>query len=162
MQTLSINKKAIAFVLALLTLSGCASYQGREKETIGTLLGAGAGVLVGAQFGGGNGQIAAAAIGALAGGYLGNTLGASLDAADRDAAQDTTQKSLEYSQNGQSSTWTNPDSGNSGTVTPTKTFVASSGQACREFESTINVDGKQENAQGKACRQSDGTWKITQ
>jgi len=162
MNTLILNRRAAALFLAVLTLSGCASYEGREKEALGTVVGVGVGALIGSQFGGGKGQIAAATLGALAGGYFGNVFGKSLDEADRQAAADTTQKSLEYSPSGRTTTWSNPDSGNSGTVTPTKTYVASSGQSCREFETTIIVDGKQQAAKGKACRQSDGSWKIVE
>ena len=34
------------------------------------------------------------------------------------------------------------------------------GATCREFKSTVNVDGKQEAVTGTACQQADGTWKV--
>ena len=77
-------------------------------------------------------------------------------------AQRTAQQSLEYNQTGQTAAWRNPDSGHSGTVTPTRTYRTADGQNCREFEQTIYVDGKQETAKGRACRRADGTWQIVQ
>ncbi len=56
--------------------------------------------------------------------------------------------------------WQNPDSGHSGTVTVTKTYQATSGSYCRQYETSVNIGGKLENAYGTACRQPDGTWKI--
>ncbi len=148
---------AVALVAVL--LAACTT-EGRQKELGGTLLGAGLGALAGSQIGSGKGQLAAVAIGALAGAWLGGEAGKSLDKADRLYAERTAQNSLEYNKTGQTSSWRNPDSGHSGTYTPTRHYQAASGQDCREYESTILVDGRQERAVGRACRQADGTWKI--
>ena len=55
--------------------------------------------------------------------------------------------------------WTNPDTGHTGTVTPTRTYQSGNGY-CREFQNTVTIDGKKENAYGTACRQPDGSWKV--
>jgi surface antigen len=34
------------------------------------------------------------------------------------------------------------------------------GALCREYQSTVVVGGKQEQAYGTACRQADGSWKV--
>ena len=126
----------------------------------GTLLGAGLGALIGSQIGSGKGQMAAIAVGVLAGAWAGSEVGKSLDKADRAYAERTAQDSLEYAQIGQAKAWRNPDSGNSGTFTPTRTYRTQDGANCRDFETTIYVDGEQETGTGRACRQSDGTWQI--
>jgi len=41
--------------------------------------------------------------------------------------------------------WRNPDNGHVGTVTPVRTYQASSGGYCREYETTVTVGGKQDN-----------------
>jgi len=151
------TKPLIAIVLCL-ALAACE--QGREKETIGTLAGAGLGALLGSQVGGGKGAIAAIAVGTLAGAWAGSEIGKSLDKADKQYAQRTAQDALEYNKVGQASTWRNPDTGHSGTVTPVSTYRTTEGSDCREFETSIYVDGKQEKGVGTACRQPDGTWKI--
>ena len=41
------------------------------------------------------------------------------------------------------------------------TFVNSKGQTCREYQTTIEVDGAKKSATGTACLQSDGSWRVT-
>ncbi|MAF95045.1 MAG: hypothetical protein CMM60_04750 [Rhodospirillaceae bacterium] len=157
----SVYKITAAIVLAV-PLAACQSMQDNPKQTGGTLLGAGLGALVGSQVGGGKGKLAAVAVGALAGAWAGSEIGKSLDKADRLYAQRNAQDGLEYTQTGQSKSWRNPDSGNSGTITPTRTYRTAEGKNCRDFETTIYVDGKQETGTGRACRRTDGTWQIVQ
>jgi surface antigen len=130
------------------------------KETIGTLGGAAAGGLLGSQIGGGSGQLIATGAGVLLGAFLGREIGKSLDKADQLEADRTANQALENNPTGQSSTWNNPDSGNSGTVTPTQTTYSDSGEPCREYQTTVTVGGKTEQAYGTACRNADGTWRI--
>lgn len=63
---------------------------------------------------------------------------------------------------GQQITWNNPQSGNSGTITPIRDGYAASGSYCRRFQQTITVGGQKQQAYGKACQQPDGSWKIVQ
>ncbi len=129
-------------------------------EVVGTLLGAAVGGLIGSQIGGGTGNKVAIGAGVLAGGLIGNKIGKSLDCRDQQYHSDTTQNTLERQPTGTTRTWTNPDSGHSGAVTPTKTYIAADGMPCRDFTQTINVDGQQEEINATACRQADGTWQI--
>ena len=118
-----VNIKEISSVLLVLAVTvGCQTLQDSPKKTVGTLIGAGLGALTGSQIGGGKGKLAAVAIGALGGAYLGSELGASLDRADKLYAQRNAQDSLEYSKTGKALAWKNPDSGHSGTFTPTRTY----------------------------------------
>lgn len=141
-----------------LVLAGCAG-QG-QKETGGTLVGAAAGGLLGSQFGSGTGKLIGTALGVVAGGFLGKEVGKSLDNADKAAMKQSTQYSLEATKVGHTSSWSNPDSGNRGSVTPTKTYQAPTGEYCREYQQTVTVGGKTEEAYGTACRKPDGTWKV--
>ena len=145
--------------VAVLALVACTDGAG-QKESIGTLLGAAAGGLAGAQVGSGRGQLVATAAGTLLGAFVGNEVGKSLDRADQVAMQQSVQQSLETAPMGTTSTWQNPDSGNSGTITPSNTFQRADGTYCREFSQTISVGGRNEDAYGTACRQPDGSWKI--
>ena len=157
--TKSFLRLTAAAVVAV-ALVGCESAQNNPKQSIGTLLGAGLGALAGSQIGSGKGQLAAVAVGALAGAWAGSEIGKSLDKADRQYAQRTAQNSLEFNQTGQAQAWKNPDSGNSGTFTPTATYRLDNGTDCRDFETTIYVDGEKESGVGRACRRPDGTWQI--
>lgn len=152
-------KKLISLIGVLLIIGACTSGQG-QKQTGGTLIGGGLGALAGSQIGSGKGQLVAVAIGALAGAFVGSEVGKSLDRADKLAMRDTTQRALETAPSGQAVAWRNPDSGNSGTIVPRPAVQTDSGQYCREYQQSINVGGKTEQAYGKACRQPDGSWMI--
>jgi surface antigen len=149
---------AIVFAAAL-SLGACVSDQG-NKQTLGTLVGAGLGGLAGSQIGSGTGQLAAVGAGVLLGGLLGNSVGKSLDKADIAYAERNAQQSLEYQPSGATSSWVNPDSGNSGSITPTATYQSETGRYCREYQQTVTVGGELQSAYGTACRQPDGSWEI--
>jgi len=151
---------SVAIVL-MAAVSGCQSDDWGQKETIGTLGGAGAGALLGNQFGHGTGKVIATALGAVGGAWLGNEIGASLDNADRARLQQAQLRAYDAPV-GQTITWNNPQNGNSGTFTPLRDGTASNGDYCREFQQTVVVGGQRQSAYGTACRQPDGSWKITQ
>ncbi len=99
-------------------------------------------------------------MGAALGALIGSEVGKSLDRAHRLAMQHATQNTLETAPSGSTSSWSNPDSGNSGTVTPTQTYQRSDGAYCREFTRTVTVGGRTQEACGTACRQPDGSLRI--
>ena len=158
---MTITRIATAMLFVFM-LTACQSFQDSPKQAGGTLLGAGLGALVGSQIGSGKGQLAAVAIGALGGAYLGSEIGKSLDKADRTIMGRNAHDTLERTRTGQKTAWRNPDSGHSGTFTPTRTFQMASGQPCREYQQTVTIGGRTENAYGTSCRQADGSWKIVQ
>jgi len=125
------------------------------------LLGGAAGGLLGSTFGSGRGQLAATALGAVGGMLLGSSIGQSLDDVDRLKQKDAAYRALETQPSNVSTSWNNPDTGHKGKITPTRTYQRGDGAYCREFNQEITVDGKRENVFGTACRQSDGTWKVT-
>lgn len=147
-------------VLLAVSLGACANFEGRPKQTLGTLLGGGLGALAGSQFGSGSGQLAAVAIGTLGGAFLGNQIGKSLDRADQVFMRQTSERALERNPTGIASAWRNPDTGHAGTVTPTHTFQTARGDPCREFQQTVTIGGRTETAYGTSCRQADGSWQI--
>ena len=156
---------SLAPLLALASLasmvSSCATmtqtYESNPKAVLGTVLGAAAGAGIAAAAGGGPGAIVGAGLGgALIGGFVGNRL----DVRDKRMAAQAAQRAFEQNQAGQPTVWQNPDSGNSGSITPTRTYELANGQYCREYRQTIVVGGQQEKASGTACRQSDGSWQI--
>ncbi len=151
--------KLVTTIALLLSLAACANGAG-QKQIGGTLLGGALGALAGSQIGSGSGQLAAVALGTLGGAFLGAEVGKSLDRADRLSMQRTVHQALETNQTGATATWNNPDSGHSGTVTPTQTFQTASGQFCREYRQTVMIGGKTESAYGTSCRQADGSWRI--
>ena len=130
------NSKRISIFAAIaLLLSGCLTNEAGNinKTNVGTLGGAVAGAWIGSNIGKGKGNVVAIAAGTLLGAMAGRTIGASLDKADIAHHNQTQMNALEYNKTGSASAWKNPDTGASGTVTPTKTYVANSGEYCREY-----------------------------
>jgi surface antigen len=151
----------LMLILALpLSLRAECYSDNRNKEVVGTLLGAAAGGLIGSQIGGGAGNKVAIGAGVLVGGMVGNRIGRSLDCQDLNYHSDTTQRTLETQVSGSTSRWQNPETGHSGAITPVRTYVSRDGAPCREFEQTLFVDGRQEVVTGTACRAPDGRWQI--
>lgn len=155
----TILRRTLPLVVVAGLLAACSNDTG-PKQTGGAILGGIGGAVAGAQFGKGTGQIAATALGTLLGAYVGSEVGKSLDKADQQYAHQAGQRAFETAPSGQPVAWNNPDSGHSGTVTPTRTYEASPGQYCREYQTTVSIDGRSEQAYGTACRQPDGSWKV--
>ena len=150
-------KTAIAATMIALLSAACAG-QG-EKQTLGTLGGAALGGLLGSQFGSGSGQLAATGAGVLIGALVGSEIGRSMDEVDRLKANQAI-NTAQAAPLGETIAWNNPETGNLGTVTPIRDGTSSSGSYCREFQQTVTIGGKTEEAYGTACRQPDGSWQI--
>jgi surface antigen len=153
-----IQLKLLAPIALLAFLvSGCESVQNNPKAALGGATGATAGGLIAAAAGGGTAGIIG---GVLLGGLVGGAIGNALDQRDRELHMQAAQNSFENSRTGTSSTWQNPDSGHSGSITPTRTYQDAGGQYCREYQQSITVGGESESAYGTACRQPDGSWQV--
>ena len=151
----------LLFGILSLSLAGCqsdpfnqqTSNSGVNKAGAGTLAGAAVGGLVGNQFGHGKGKTLATIGGAILGGVLGNRIGNSLDQSDEIKANQALERN-------QASSWRNSNNNSDVTVTPTRSYANNTGQTCREYDTTVTIDGRLQRAHGNACRQSDGTWQI--
>jgi len=150
-------KGFVSVVLIGVLMAGCATIQENPKTTIGAVGGGTFGGLVAGAAGASPAGIAAGVIGGM---LLGGMVGSLLDERDKKMAAEAAYRALETAPTGRPVAWNNPDSGHSGTVTPTKTYQTSGGSYCREYQQTVIIDGKQERGYGTACRQPDGSWKI--
>lgn len=130
-----------------------------QKQTAGTVLGAVGGGLLGSTIGKGSGRLVAVGAGTLLGGLIGSEIGNSLDKADQAAAAQAYHRAGD-APIGETITWRNPESGNYGTVTPSREGRSDDGRYCREYQSSIYVGGKVEQGVGTACRNPDGSWQI--
>jgi len=143
-----------AAIAAAISIAGCANM---TKQDVGTVSGGVLGGLLGSQFGKGGGQLLAVGAGALAGAYLGGAIGKNMDDTDRARMS----QALESNQAGQPAYWQNDRTGSSYTVVPTKNVTVHGNPYCREYRTTANIAGKKQQLYGTACRQKDGTWKIS-
>ena len=150
--------RGVALVaLVAFLVAGCATMEANPKTTIGAAGGATVGGLIAAAAGGNPAAIAASVIGGL---LVGGLIGNYLDDRDKRLAGEAAQRAFETAPSGQSVAWRNPDSGHAGTVTPTKTYQTANGTYCRDYHTTVTIEGKKEQATGKACREPDGSWRI--
>lgn len=149
-----------AVIAIAATLGACANSGYGPKEGVGTLAGAALGGWAGSTIGHGSGRLAATAAGVFLGGLIGNQIGRGLDQADQQRAYYAEQQALERYPDGQYSRWDNPNNGNSGYTVPQRTYQMDNGQYCREYQTTIIVDGRPETGRGTACRLPDGTWRV--
>jgi len=143
---------AIAMCCAMI-VGGCATQPTQEQS--GMVIGGVLGGVLGAQVGEGSGQTAATIIGTVLGAAIGGSVGRSMD--DRDHMK--TALALENVRTGVPAQWRNPDTGNSYTVVPTRTYE-SPGGPCREYTVNAVIGGKTDQVYGTACRQPDGTWRT--
>ena len=103
---------AVALV-AMLALGGCQAGDA-DNETLGTLLGSVSGAVLGAQVGSGVSRVVASAVGAVGGALVGREIARWLNQRDQEQVAASTQEAI---QTGESQTWSNPESGASGSVT---------------------------------------------
>lgn len=83
--------------------------------------------------------------------------GASSFVPDQQIIDVTVQHALEFKPLGEAASWTNPNTGNAGTVTPVRTYQDANGQTCREFQQTL---GQGAPTVASACRDASGVWHV--
>ena len=151
----------VAAGIAALPLAGCETVQketGLNRDTqAGALGGAAFGGIVAALAGANPAWIAASVImGGVAGGALGNYLGK--ENAEKHVA--TNLNALNTLNAGQTASWSDNQSGNSGSTTVNRVFTSASGQVCKAYTETVKTQQRTVTEQATACRQTDGSWKV--
>ena len=158
-------RQVMLMSILMIPLAGSACPYG-PKQNLGTLLGPVVGSGVGSALGKGHrDENAAIAAGAIFGGLFGYRLGAQFDALDRQMAGRLLYTVLEKVPTGETGKWLNPNTDNYGWVTATSTTLIGTpgySQPCREFTTTIVIGDNEYKGYGTACRQADGSWKISQ
>jgi len=153
-------KIVLAAVALAVGLSACAqNSQYGTKQVLGGLGGAALGGWAGSTIGSGSGKLAATAAGVLIGALIGSEIGRTMDEVDKQKAHQAYTQATSAPV-GQTIAWNNPNTGNSGTVTPVRDGTSTTGEYCREFQQSVVIGGQTEQAYGVACRKPDGTWEI--
>jgi len=152
--------KRLVVACLVLTLGACATEPGArdsQQNAGATVAGVVVGGLVGSAFGGGTGKVLMTAAGAVAGGFIGNHL--YKKHADSEYEKDAAQRALNDAPSGQTVSWSDPRTRESGYFRPVKTHRTSDGRLCRDFERGLTVGGEEvDRTTGTACKQSDGQW----
>jgi len=147
--------------VAVLPLAGCETIEretgfGKSTQT-GALGGAAFGGIIAALAGANPAWIAASTIlGGVTGGAIGNYLG-------RDDAQKhatTNLGALDSLGRGQSSSWRNASTGNSGSTTVTSVTNRPDGTVCKAFRETVRTKAETVTKESTACKAPGGTWRV--
>lgn len=140
-------------------LGGC---ENNPKTAMGGLIGGGslggAGYFLSKGVKGGKYTIPITVASTVIGGLIGSGIGQALDKTDQIHVMSTTHHALENVPSNVSSTWSNPKTLTSGSVTPKETFQKSSGEWCRKYSFHILHDQKVSSGNGLACRDNSGKW----
>ncbi len=105
-------------------------------------------------------QVAAVAGASLLSLFDATEIGDKLQRTDVIYAERPGQETLEYYRSGTQGRWQNPDTGNAGTITPTRTYQREDGTYCREFEQMVIAGGVSARTRGTACRRPDASWHL--
>lgn len=65
------------------------------------------------------------------------------------------QRTLDHAPDGTTRRWINDESGHSGAITPVRSYIASTGQYCRDYREDLSVGGENRNFRYSACREED-------
>jgi surface antigen len=124
-----------------------------DRTLLGAAVGGAAGGLIASEVAHGDRRPVAIAGGALLGILIGGSSGNAMDQLDERCVGQV----LEHAGSDQPVAWRNPDSGAAVRVTPLRTWEED-GRYCREYTTTVRIDGRPQQAWGTACRQPDGSW----
>lgn len=140
-------KIRVAFVSALLAVSGCTTLSGKGSTVAPTP----------ASTPPSGGKVTTSIISAMGGGLIGGSIGSSLSATEKRSALEAEYKALEYTTSGQKVTWKGDQASRYGEVVPAQPYRVGS-QDCRQYTQTVFTGGAGVTARGTACRNTDGSW----
>ena len=152
-----VSKGLLTSTLAsTLIISGCTSSPnggGITNDQARVIAGSVLGGVIGHQMGKGKGKTAATIIGALLGGYIGSVMS--------NQSRQRTNYALDRAPNNEPTTWTEPQTNNQYTVTPTNTYnsrVNGQQSVCRDYTMDAYIDGRMQQVKGRACKDPSGQW----
>jgi len=138
-----------------LLLSGCG---GASNEQTHAIAGSVIGGIIGHQLGGkGDGKNIMTAIGVAVGGMIGGNIGSGLDQRD----QQKINRSLESTPNYQKVAWDNQNTNTQYEFTPINKYegnVNGNRTQCRDYVMDAWIDGRMQQINGRACKNSRGQW----
>lgn len=68
-------------------------------------------------------------------------------------------KALDEGKNGETHEWSNPETGASGTIQPTRDFARGDSK-CRDVFTDTRAKGRREKGTWPFCQEADGSWQI--
>ena len=129
-------------------------------DPAGVLVGALIGGLLGNAVGSGGGRTGTTLAGVIVGGAVGAALTKNLDCEDRSYAYKSYYDGFNAGRPNAVYRWSNPRNNHRGEFRVVDYYNDPAGFRCSNFSQTIYVQGRPQEARGRACRQPDGTWAI--
>jgi surface antigen len=144
---------------SLLPIAGCETIQREtgwnKSTTTGVVSGASAGGIIALLADANPAWVAASVVlGGVAGGAIGNALGK--DDAKRHASNNL--HALDTLAEGQTESWHNSKTGNSGSTTVHRVTRNADGHVCKSYTEVVHAGGETVTRDGTACRTSGGSW----
>ncbi len=147
--------RCVLALAAILLLGNACSRGVSTGQVVGGVGGGAVGGLIGSQFGSGTGKILATSLGVALGAVIGSEIGRYLDPVDKSMNEQAAASSYESNQ---TKTWSNPNTGNSGSVKTVAVQEASSGATCKVQESKVVLEnGETSTTSYKLC-EKDGEY----
>lgn len=144
----------VALLIVSMSLVACSTNTRSENTTAGAVTGAVAGGLVGSAFGGGTGKLVAVGVGAIAGALIGGEVGKNMQSSDNTYVNRT----VTHNPIGRTTRWTNNQTGAVYSMTPIRRVHVANYNHCREFQTTMTLNGGSQTTRSTACRMSNGQW----
>ncbi len=132
----------------------------RKPDPAGALVGAVIGGLLGNAAGNRRNETATTIMGVVAGGAIGAALTSKLDCNDRSYAYKTYTTGFNAGKANAYYDWQNPQSGTRGQLHVLDYYEDEDNFRCSVYSQKIWIDGRPEEARGRACQQPDGAWAI--
>lgn len=145
----------VASLSSVVLLSGCAG-SGMSNSETSAVVGSIVGGAIGREFGSGHGRTVTTILGAAIGGYIGSSLGRNLDTYDNSQVN----TALTNTPDNREVRWNNNNSGANYAFTPTNSYQTSVNNRptkCRNYTMLVDMGGRPERVQGKACMVN-GQW----
>lgn len=163
---MAILKKTSALIAAGLTaatsISGCETIEretglSRDAQT-GAGVGAATGGLIALLADANPGWIIASA---LLGGVAGGVIGEHINRRDAEMHASNNYDALQNLGAGETSNWSNDETGHSGYTTVTNVYTGPDGRTCKDFTEVVETPERTFSEDGTACRTADGGWETT-
>lgn len=84
-----------------------------------------------------------------------------VDPQDWKTVQDAISTSFSTLEDGGTTQWNNESTGSNGSIVPEPIITNAQGEICRPFQTTLDTISGVENFDGYACKQRNGSWRIT-
>lgn len=131
-----------------------------KPDPAGALVGAVIGGLLGNAAGNSRNSTGTTIAGVIAGGAIGAALTTKLDCEDRSYAYKTYNTGFNAGRANAYYDWQNPQSGTRGRLHVLDYYEDENNFRCSVYSQTIWIDGRPQEARGRACQQPDGAWAI--